>query len=125
MVHAKDWRIRTERRTPIPAKTTVAGENAYKMNVSVYISDKRISLGIPGRLCQLSGRSLEERLWSDRAILSIDRRHSGTDLVLGLAVEEQQESRWKIRSFEARWQVDVEEDRSWYACYKLSKYRLL
>jgi hypothetical protein len=36
MFHAKLLRIRTERRTPIPAKTTVAGENACQVNMSVY-----------------------------------------------------------------------------------------
>ena len=53
--------------------------------------------------------------------MSIDRRHSGTDLVLGLAVGEQQESRWEIRSFGALWRVDVEGDRSWCVCDKLSR----
>jgi hypothetical protein len=33
MTHANEWTIRTERRTPIPAKTTVAGENAYQINI--------------------------------------------------------------------------------------------
>ena len=31
MTHTKEWRIRTERRTPILAKTTVAGENACQI----------------------------------------------------------------------------------------------
>ena len=35
MTHARAFRIHTERRTPIPAKTTVVGENACKINVSV------------------------------------------------------------------------------------------
>jgi hypothetical protein len=34
MVHTKLLRIRAERRTPIPAKTTVAGENACPINMS-------------------------------------------------------------------------------------------
>jgi hypothetical protein len=43
IAHAKLMRIHTERRTPIPAKTTVAGENACKINMRVKISDKRMS----------------------------------------------------------------------------------
>ena len=40
----------------MPAKTSVAGENAYQINISVQNSDKRMSLGIPSQLCQPSGR---------------------------------------------------------------------
>jgi hypothetical protein len=36
-------RIHTERRTPIPANTTVAGENACEINMRAQISDKRMS----------------------------------------------------------------------------------
>ena len=36
-------RIHTERRTPIPAKITVAGENACEIDIIVQISDKRMS----------------------------------------------------------------------------------
>ena len=86
------------------------------------MSDKRISLGIPGQLCQLSARKYEGQLWSDPAILSIDRRHPGNDLSPGSAVEGQQEYRLKIRSFEARWRVDVEGDRSLCVCDKLSMH---
>ena len=54
--HAKVLRIRTERRTPIPAKITVVGENACQMNMSAQILDKWVSLGIPGQQFQLSGK---------------------------------------------------------------------
>jgi hypothetical protein len=43
LARAKLMRIRTARRTPIPAKTTVAGENACEINMRVQISDKRMS----------------------------------------------------------------------------------
>ena len=36
-------RIHTERRTPIPANTTVAGENVCEINMGEQISDKRMS----------------------------------------------------------------------------------
>ena len=36
-------RRHTERRMPIPAKTTVAGENACEINIRAQISDKRMS----------------------------------------------------------------------------------
>ena len=40
MVHTKlSRRIHTERRTPIPANITFAGENTCQANISVYISD--------------------------------------------------------------------------------------
>ena len=35
--------IDTERRTPIPAKISVAGENACKINIKAQISNKRMS----------------------------------------------------------------------------------
>ena len=35
--------IHTERKTPIPAKITVAGENACQINIRVQISDRRMS----------------------------------------------------------------------------------
>ena len=41
--------VHTERRTPIPAKTTLAGENTCQINMRVKISDKHISLSIPGQ----------------------------------------------------------------------------
>ena len=34
--------IRTERRTPIPAKTTLAGENTCQINIRVQIPNKSI-----------------------------------------------------------------------------------
>jgi hypothetical protein len=61
----------------------------------------------------------------DQAILSIDRRRSGTDLAPGLAVEGQQECRWESGMFEAGQRVDVEGDRSWCVCDRLSRHRLL
>ena len=42
LAHAKLRRIHTERRTPIPAKTTVAGENTCEIDMRVQNSDKRI-----------------------------------------------------------------------------------
>ena len=56
-------------------------------------------------------------------MLSIDLRHSETDLSPELAVEGQNEYRLEIRNFGARLRVDVEGDRSWCACYKLSRHR--
>jgi hypothetical protein len=41
-------RIRTERRTPIPAKIVFAGENTCKIIMRMQISDTLISRGIPG-----------------------------------------------------------------------------
>ena len=41
--------IRTERRAPKPAKITLAGENTCQINMRVQISDKRMSLSIPGQ----------------------------------------------------------------------------
>ena len=34
---------RTERRTPIPAKMTCAGENTYQINIRMQISDESVS----------------------------------------------------------------------------------
>ena len=57
--------------------------------------------------------------------MSIDRRHSGTDLALGFAVGEQRECRWENRMFGAVRRVDVEGDRSWYVSDRLSmRYRV-
>ena len=43
MAHANLMRIHTERRTPIPANTTVVGENACRINMKVQITDKCMS----------------------------------------------------------------------------------
>jgi hypothetical protein len=44
MAHAKLIRIHTERRTPTPAKITLAGENSCQINIREQISDKCMSL---------------------------------------------------------------------------------
>jgi hypothetical protein len=43
MAHAKLIRIHTERRTPTPAKITLAGGNACHINMRESISDKGMS----------------------------------------------------------------------------------
>jgi hypothetical protein len=48
-VQAKLLKIRTERRTPMPAKTTLAGENTCQIHFRVQISDERMSLSILGQ----------------------------------------------------------------------------
>ena len=122
MTHARISRIRTERRTPIPANTTVAGENAYQIDVSVQISDRRIYPGVPGQQFQLPRRKYEERLWLDQAILSIDRCQSGTDLNPEPALEGQQEFRWDSCMFGSGRRGDVEGDRSWCVSDRLSRH---
>jgi hypothetical protein len=42
MAHAELTRIHTERRTPTPAKITLAGENSFHMNMREQISDNCI-----------------------------------------------------------------------------------
>jgi hypothetical protein len=54
--------------------------------------------------------------------LSIDRRHSGTDLALGLAVEGQQECRLESRMFGAGQRVDVEGDPALHVFDRLSRH---
>jgi hypothetical protein len=41
MFHTNLLRVHTERRTPMPAKTTLAGENTCQINIRVQTSDKR------------------------------------------------------------------------------------
>ena len=43
MAHAKVLTIHTERRTPIPAKMTLAGEKSCHTNMREHISEKRMS----------------------------------------------------------------------------------
>ena len=58
--------------------------------------------------------------------MSIDRRHSGTDLAPGLAVEVQQERRRESCMFEAEGRVDVGGYHSWCVSDRLSRrYRVL
>jgi hypothetical protein len=114
LTHDKLSRIHTERRIPIPVKITVAGENTCQINIRVQISDKRMSLGIPGqRQLQLYQKTPGGRLWLGQAILSIVHRHSGTDPALGSDLEGQQERRWESRRFGAGRKVDVELDHFW------------
>ena len=80
-------RIRTERRTPIPVKITLAGENACQVIMSVQISDNRMSLGLPGRHpLQPSQKKQTGRSPLDQATLSIDHQLV-TDLTPGLVAE--------------------------------------
>ena len=43
IAHAKLTRIHTERRIPIPAKTTVAGENDCEIDIRLQVSDEHMS----------------------------------------------------------------------------------
>jgi hypothetical protein len=43
MAHAKSIRILTDRRTPTPAKMTLAGENSCDINMREHVSDKCMS----------------------------------------------------------------------------------
>ena len=47
--HTNLLEIHTERRAPIPAKITLAGENTCQINMRAQISDKYMSLSIPGQ----------------------------------------------------------------------------
>ena len=112
-VQAKLLRIHTERRTPIPAKTTLVGEKTCPINIRVQISHKRMSLNIPGQHSLLASRKKQtgRSRWG-QATLSIDHRF-GTDIALGLVVEGRRELRLESRMPGAGRQEDEQVDRSW------------
>jgi hypothetical protein len=121
-VQAKLLRIHTERRTPIPAKTTLAGEKTCQINIRVQISYKRMSLSIPGQHPPqaLKKKRIGRSRWG-QATLSIDHRF-GTDLVPVLVVEERREWRLESRNPGAGARGDGQVDRFWCVSRTLSAH---
>ena len=81
-------KIHTERRTPTPANTTLAGENTCQINMRVQISDQvRLMRHTIQQRLQAAWKEQRERSLLDLAIVSIDHCYFVIDLVPGFVLK--------------------------------------
>jgi hypothetical protein len=113
-------RIHTERRTPTPANTTLAGENTCQINMSVQIHVMRHTRPTPSP--RVAERA-KERSLLDLATVSIDHHYFGTDLAPGIAAEGWREWHWECCKVGAWLREDVQVGRFLCAsCMRPKRY---